>query len=350
MLNNYFNPLPFPVFFICRYSERWSELFTSSQASVPDPDSLHKQIVTNEDCWTIHTYLRLKQRNLNVSLSNDLVPNAICVVNSLEFGIRDLSFSSFIVGCRGDGPKPALANFTIVQNEENVESKTEAFIPHWPQPGLIPRLTSRGNRIQNIVFKGAENNLYEEFCSSQFRQELKKLGTQLLIHGKLESTVNWHDYSNADLVLAVRDLTEKDALVKPASKLVNAWIAGAPALLGPEAAYRQLKESPLDYIEVRTPQEALDAIRKLKKDTNLYQQIISNGFKRAQEFTPDKISQRWRDVLAGPVAENYVRWCQRPQIIHRTKFVFGALREKQNQAIAKYNRFHGKRIISGKLT
>jgi hypothetical protein len=47
----------------------------------------------------------------------------------------------------------------------------------------------------------------------------------------------WHDYSTDDLVLAVRDLTEKDALVKPASKLVNAWIAGVPALLGPEPAF-----------------------------------------------------------------------------------------------------------------
>ncbi len=349
MLDNSLATLPFPVVFVCRNTERWSELFLS-EASVPDPDTIHNRIINNEDCWIINTYLRLKQHNLNVSLSDRFIPGAICVASTLDFGIKDFTVSSFIVGCRGDGPESALSDFNIVQNQICLKSEKEVFIPIWSQPALVPRNQERDNRIENIVFKGSENNLYEEFRSPQFCQELENIGVQLLISGKSSNSVNWHDYSNADLVLAVRDLTEKDALVKPASKLVNAWMAGVPALLGPEPAFREQKQSPLDYIEIKTPQEALDAIRKLKQNPELYQQMVRNGLQRAEDFTPERITQRWHDVLSGPVAKNYAQWCQRPGIIRRAEFVIRALQERQNKAAAKYHRFHGKRIISGMVT
>jgi hypothetical protein len=174
---------------------------------------------------------------------------------------------------------------------------------------------------------------------------------RLRISGKPASgIVEWHDYSEADLVLAVRDLTERDALVKPPSKLVNAWMAGVPALLGPEPSFRQLKRSPLDYIEVTTPQEALDAIRRLQEDPHLYQQMIAHGLKRSEEFTPDSLAQRWRDVLAEPVAQRYERWLQRSPISRRGEFVLKAFQDKVEKARAKYHRHHGKRIISGIVT
>ncbi|NES04757.1 MAG: glycosyltransferase [Okeania sp. SIO2F4] len=33
------------------------------------------------------------------------------------------------------------------------------FIPHWSQPGLIPRNPKRGDGFENIVFFGREQNL-----------------------------------------------------------------------------------------------------------------------------------------------------------------------------------------------
>ncbi len=349
-VENTLAPLPFPVTFVCRYAERWSELLSSSEP-IPDPDTIHEQIINNEDCWIVLTYLHLKRRHLNVSISNRFTPGAICVASCLDFGIQDRTYSSFVVGCRGDGPKPTLCDFTIVQNEANVESETDVMMPLWPQPGLVPRAEWRSNRIENVVFKGWEGNLYEAFRSPQFRQELEHLGVRLLISGKPENgSIGWHDYSNADLVLAVRDLTEQDALVKPPSKLINAWIAGVPALLGPEPAFHQLRQSPLDYIEVRTPQEALDAIRRLQQEPSLYQQMIANGLKRAEAFTVEPMAQRWREVLAGPVAQRYERWCQRTQMSRMGEFVLRAFRQKAARAKAEYNRKHGYRIISGTLT
>lgn len=342
--------LPYPVTFICRYPKHWPELL-SSPMSIPDPGSIHHRFVNAEDCWVIQTYLRLKQHHCNVFLSDKFIPHEICVVSSLDLKIKDLSFSSFVVGCRADGPKPTLCDFTIVQNKACIQSPTDALIPHWPQPGLIPRNKTRGTQIKNIVFKGSQLNLYDPFKSPQFLRKLENLGVKLHISGKTqEPVVSWNDYSNADLVLAARNLTEKDALVKPASKLVNAWIAGVPALLGPEPAFRQLKRSELDYIEIKTPDDAINAIRLLKEQPQRYEQMVANALNRAKDFTVESITDQWKEILAGPIAQQYNHWRLKPNISHLIAFPFKAIQQKKARTEAAYHRNHGYRILSGQYT
>lgn len=273
------------------------------------------------------------------------------MVSSQDLGIKDRTFNSFVVGCRGDGSQPTLCDFTVVQNKVGVDSETDIFIPIWPQPGLIPRRSERGSTIENIVFKGDEINLYEPFRSPEFKQELEKLGVKLRINGKPKNEpVMWHDYSTDDLVLAVRDLTEKDALVKPASKLVNAWIAGVPALLGPEPAFGEQRQSDLDYIEVTTPEAALEAVKLLKSQPELYQKIIANGLKRAEDFTTEKMIQRWYELLAGPVADRYKHWLERNQVSRMAEFSLRSIQHKIAYRKAAYNRHHGYRPVSGTHT
>ena len=139
-----------------------------------------------------------------------------------------------------------MCDMSIVQNQANVETERDIMIPYWPPPGLMPRLHERGTRIEHMAFMGRSWNLAPEFRSPrEFLAELAALGVRFDIHDELESpTPNWSDFRKCDLTLAVRNLTEQDALVKPASKLVNSWIAGVPALLGPEPAFRDLRESP----------------------------------------------------------------------------------------------------------
>ena len=343
--------LPYPVTFVIRYPERWPELFDSSEISILDPNSLHSRIQTNEDCWILVTYLYLKQKNLNVSISDVFIPGQICVVSSLDLGIKDRTFNSFIVGCRSDGFQPALCDFTVVQNKVGLDSETDVFIPHWPQPALIPRRSERGSTIENIVFKGDQINLYESFRSPEFKEELEKLGVKLIINGKPEKgLVTWHDYSTDDLVLAVRDLTEKDALVKPASKLVNAWIAGVPALLGPEPAFGEQRQSDLDYIEVTTPQAVFEAVKLLESQPELYQKMVANGLKRAEDFTTEKMIQRWYELLSGPVADRYGHWLKRNQVSRIAEFSLRSIQHKIAGRQAAYNRLHGYRPVSGRHT
>ena len=100
--------------------------------------------------------------------------------------------------------------------------------------------------------------------------ELRRRGIELVIDAvdyrgaaTDAARLRWADYSDVDLVLAVRPPigTHTD---KPASKLYNAWRAGVPALLGPEPAFRELYTDTLDYVEVSTVDEALAAIDRLR--------------------------------------------------------------------------------------
>jgi hypothetical protein len=346
-----FPPLPYSVNFVVRYPESWPELFHASDKLMLEPNSLRDRIKNNEDCWIVLTYVYLKQKQLNVSISDRFISGEICVVSSLDLGIKDRTFNSFIVGCRSDGFVPALCEIAVVQNKTCIQSETDIFIPHWPQPGLIPRRSERGSTIENIVFNGDEINLYESFRSAEFKQELEKLGVRLRINGKAKNQpVMWHDYSTDDLVLAVRDLTEKDALVKPASKLVNAWLAGVPALLGPEPAFREQKRSNLDYIEVTTPQAVFDAVKLLKSRPELYQQTIANGLKRAEDFTAEKMVERWYKLLAGPVAEAYKCWLKSNRLNRIAQFSVRSVQHKISSRKALYDRLHGYRPISGTHT
>ena len=339
--------LPYPVTFVVRHPELWPEIFHASETSIPDPNSLHSRIKTHADCWIILTYLYLKRKHLNVSISDRFIPGEICVVSSQDLGIKDRTFNSFVVGCRGDSFKPSLCDFTVVQNKVCLDSETDIFIPLWSQPGLIPRLKERGSTIENIVFKGYERNLYESFRSPEFKRELEKLGVTLRINGHSQNEpVMWNDYSSDDLVLAVRDLTEKDALIKPASKLVNAWIAGVPALLGPEPAFGEQRQSDLDYIEVTTPQAVFEAVKLLKSQPELYQKMVANGHKRAEDFTTEKMIQRWYEFLAGPVADGYKRWSKTTQVSRIAEFSLRSIQHKISCRKAAYDRVHGYRPIS----
>lgn len=155
----------------------------------------------------------------------------------------------------------------------------------------------------------------------------------------------WHDYRHADVVLAVRNLTAKDALAKPASKLVNAWLAGVPAILGPEPAYREIRRSDLDYIEVKTAQEALDALARLRSTPGLYQAMVENGRKRGADFTEPATVRRWVDLLDGPVHEAYCAWQRRPASVVRLGQLMGIAMETHAKRRHRRSILTGRRIL-----
>jgi len=111
------------------------------------------------------------------------------------------------------------------------------------------------------------------------------------------SITAWPDYRAVDVLIAVRPPDRRLYLAKPATKLVNAWLAGVPAILGEEFAYRELRRSPLDYIEVASIDDARRAVRRLRDEPILYQAMVDNGRRRAREFTITSITEHWRKLL-----------------------------------------------------
>ena len=98
-------------------------------------------------------------------------------------------------------------------------------------------------------------------------------------------------------MLAVRPASADLHLRKPATKLCNAWLAGVPAMLGPESAYRSLRRDELDFIEVSTRAEAEAAVLRLLREPARYASMRQRARERAAECTVERVTGRWLQVL-----------------------------------------------------
>lgn len=310
-------PLPHPIYFVHNDAKLCEWL--AQVTGVPSFASFYNPAMGASCSWIVNTYLQLKHRGLEVYLVPRYIPGRICIIarqgTTAKRLLLHLPFRSYVVACQTDGARPALCERCIVQNQLNITGPTDHFIHHWPQPDLQPRNPARGTTVENIAYKGRWLYMPESLTGDDFATQLSQRGYHLLSpdstqakHGAWEQ---WGDYTEADVVLGLRNYTSPAYLaVKPATKLINAWIAGCPALMGPEPAFQQLRQSELDYIEVRTPEEVIAALEQLRSQPKLYEAMVENGFRRAQEFTTERIVEQWRDLLAGPIAEGYEQWLQ----------------------------------------
>jgi hypothetical protein len=342
-------PMPYPVYFVHPHRNKWSDIFDANEP--PDPDQIYWRFIESSDVWVVSTYLHLRRRGLDVRLVSQVVPNAINVIMNYDLGVRKFSYNCYVVSCRADTFRPTLCQHAIVQNPHNLLSRTDHLIQHWPQPGLIERDNSRGSNIQSIFFIGHSVNLWSAFRDPSFQHRLQEIGVTFRTG---EDASKWNDYRECDLALAVRDATATDFFAKPASKLINAWHAKVPALLGPEPAFQALRTTPLDYIEVRSPEDVIRAVIRLKEEPELYRKMVENGILRGQEFTTDRIAARWREILAGPVANGFSAWAGRSQIwkslMRPALFAVQAARTVHEKRSYVNQRDHGFRPISGRFT
>ncbi|MBF2003140.1 MAG: glycosyltransferase family 1 protein [Synechococcales cyanobacterium M58_A2018_015] len=301
--------------------------------------------------WSTQAFMDLKRYGLDVHLVSDPVPGQICIIPYYYLQPKDLLFKSYVVSCRYDTPYPKLCNQWIVINHRQVRDPYHHYLPHRPQPNLRPRDASRGAMVRNLVFKGHSYNLAAPFRTPEFLSALQELGIQLRMSTEDSQATfsDWADYTQGDVVIAVRNNTVYDISLKPALKLVNAWFAGCPAILGPEPAYQHLRQSELDYIEVRTPEEAIAALKRLQQNPDLYLAMIENGFQRAQEYTVDHIIQKWYHLLAGPITQGYEQWLRQSSLemhIGRPlRYVWQVIDQKIADRVYQYRIKHGPRII-----
>lgn len=290
-----------------------------------DPDADWREFVTGERVWIVQTYLRLRALGHPVALSDSLPREGIVVFSTKQRRLlRPLRTAATLIGVRQDLGPALIADVEVVQNLGQADGQRRYMIPHWPQPGLLPRDPARGPAVRVVAFKGFLGNLAGEYHGAHWREFLQR---ELLefradaVEFKERHTdpgsLAWNDYREIDVVLAVRAPRADLYPRKPATKLYNAWHAGVPALLGPELAYRELRQSPLDFIEVADIDAVMQAILQLKRDPDLYQRMVQHGRSRAREFTAASIASRWSELLFRTIpalasAPDIARWRNRP--------------------------------------
>lgn len=339
------------VHFVCPDEIVWPELRNWSGTRIDD-QALSDRSGGILHSWVLRTYYQLRLAGEAVTLSNSLRRDAINVVSVRDFGRKQRDPLSFLLIPQGDAHHSQLASFRILQNGVRPPDANASVIWHWPQPGIIPRDPSRGDRFETLCFKGRLNNLDDRLQSESFAAELEARGVLFDVDAYLglRGEHNWNNYFNADAVLALRNLTYYDAAKKPASKLINAWFADTPALLGPEPAYRELGTSGEDYLEIRSPSDALQAVDALKGNPSLFRKIVGNGRKMRENYTERVLTKLWIETLNGPVSEAFCRWQNFPawkKILKAAPGLFAESRAKQKDQVALRS---GRRLLEDVTT
>jgi hypothetical protein len=316
--------------------------------------------------WTLQTYLRLKAEGLECELVKELPAEGIVLVhrNSLRAHNNNLKpGANLLLICLKAELQPyPYAQLHIVQNPlESQSLKNSYYIPHWPQPALIPRNPKRDDRFENITFFGHEVNIASELLHSSWQKQLKALG--LNWYPRLnrnhwsdysKSNNRWNDYSEIDAIVAVRSFNQQELYLsrnyisKPATKLYNAWLANVPAILGGESAYRAERHSSLDYLEVASLADVISVIERLRDDRNLRLKMVQNGQVRAQAIQPSNITALWCKFLQEIAVPAYYHWRSKPrwsqQIYLKRSYLEFNVNRVQHKAAQSYRLISGHKI------
>jgi hypothetical protein len=273
-----------------------------------DVDRLPQRFRSGIDVWIAQTYLLLKEplrvAGVEARFGDRFPPRGLCIahrddLNKFTSGAQ----RAFVVAVRADRPPVCIGERVIVQNNVAPDTPRQRFLPLWPQPGLLPRDPNRGDRLGTMAYFGREGALPSWFRETRFVDALAQCGVRFEIRHDA-----WHDYRDVDLALAYRLESRSMLRVKPATKLANAWLAGVPALMGDEPAYRALRQSELDYVPVASADDVIAAVRALESDRARYRAMVDNGFRRGREFSVDATATRWLDFLLKDAIPAYAAW------------------------------------------
>lgn len=278
------------------------------------PDLLPGGKAASAQAWLFQTWMAVRDE-VDSSIVQSLPEKGIVVTlsNFLPPKFR-ASRNQFIAAVVADFlPHPG-AQLQIVQNAAHAKRLPGSiFMPHWPQPNLIPRNAARGDAFETVAFFGDEQNLAPELRTEAFKNELREVcGLQL----RIQKADAWHDYSAVDAVLAVRDFSSARYLHKPATKLYNAWIAGVPFISGCDSACAAEAKDGIEYFTARSKTELLELLARLKKNPALRKASVEAGQKKSASRNRDAVRRLWVDLLEQNLPTGFEKWksmgnCQR---------------------------------------
>jgi hypothetical protein len=272
--------------------------------------------------WTVKTYGYLSKLGFPCQLTQKL-PDEGIIVTHREFFTNGMvpNRRQLFVCVVADFRRHPFAQLHVVQNPRDpllaraTPAWPAAFMPHWPESGLIPRDPARGDSFENVSYFGLPTRLAPQLRSAQFATRLREHGFNF----RIVSRDRWNDYSDTDAVLAVRSFAPVSWHKFPPTKLYNCWIAGVPGLLGGESAYQAERRSEYDYFEVRSADEVLGTLLRLRGDPALRAAVARNGAERAAGVDPMRIAARWAAFLNSVAVPAWQDW-QRRSDASRTAF------------------------------
>lgn len=274
-------------------------------ADALDVDRDWSRFKNAQQSWILQTFLRLRAVGAEVALAGSLPESGLLVFYAAHKRLVQRLWTPrcrcLLVAVRGDRREVDIADVEILENPALARPPRRIAVPHWPQPGLIGRDPARGARLDNVAFKGVRENLHPELTGDDWAAAMEGLGLNWqdasVVGGGERAPEAWRDFRTVDALVAVRPPRRDAHPGKPATKLFNAWLAGVPAILGPESAYMGLRESELDFLVAADAKQALAALQWLKSNPSRYRAMVENGRRRAREYDVPATTERWRRLL-----------------------------------------------------
>ena len=262
------------------------------------------------DVWIVQTYLHVRDAltadGWTVALSDRFEPGAICVAHWDELHRpRWRAPLSYLIGVRADRPPMLVADKVVRQNTLVADDAGQVGIPLWPQPGIRPRRPERGNDVRRVGYFGRLAMAPAFFADAAFRHELDALKLEFV-----PSEHDWQDYRDVDVVIAFRTAPPSLLRHKPVTKLSNAWLAGVPAIVGPEPAYLQLRQDENDMCVANDAAGVIAELTRLVREPGHYAAMRARAIERASAFDVPALRNRWLDFFRERVAPAFAQWKQ----------------------------------------
>ena len=272
---------------------------------------------------TIQTYLRLKSNNFPCEIIDSIPDQGILIAHRdvLPNDPRLLNKNLLVVCIKAERTPHPFASLHVVQNP--IEKKELSpcwnpfYIPHWAQRDLIKRDENRGDKFENIAYFGRKVNMAPELKSSTWVEQIEQLGLNWV---PVTEDEHWSNYSHVDAILAVRSFDRQTYDAKPATKLFNAWRAGVPAIVGNDSAFSAEQRSDLDFIQVTTVEDAIEAMKQLRDNAQLRKAMAENGFRRAKEIEFEMITKIWENFVSNHAMPAYENQRKRSDFRHKLNF------------------------------
>jgi len=290
-----------------------------------DPDSAPERYSTGVGHNLYELYVHLRAAGKPVTLGPVQPDDGVVVVYART--LRPLTAQRALL--RDVGSKPVViirsdidpgwhTRFTpdveVMPYAGAVTGPAQVWVPALPQRGMIRRSAERFGRIRTVGFKGNPSNLPAFMRDPAWVQTLHAMGLRWLPDMPERgdgSDQSWHDFSEVDVAVCLRAEHWGRESWKPATKLINAWCAGAIPLVGPEPGYLELVNPNEDAFVVMNESDVIAALRRLITDPHMVQTTERAIEKRAKEFTRDAVLDQWwallRRTLEAPVRVDMLR-------------------------------------------
>jgi hypothetical protein len=251
--------------------------------------------------WVAQSWLILRQYREGLTICTEPRPGHINFAHSMAWRALGRRQGEFRVGVRADYPRLFDVDFEILQNPVTPKGRFQAYLPYWPVPGLVPRDPKRAG-IKRVAYAGriGQRNLD------------RSLEATISVHPAtrdLEFVIvepnQWHDLSQIDLLIAIRDFDCRPHDNKPPSKLFNAWHAGVPLIAGWDSAFSAVGRPSVDYIRVGSMEEFFCAVSRLREDRNYYEEVTGAGRERSAAFSHEAIAREWLALFENRIKREF---------------------------------------------